>query len=312
MRSVFGTPPDPYLAAAPALARSARAGCGGDDGALHAAERHHADRRGSERRSHARPTMSASAWRLRWPCATRTRWSMATANRCCRACSGRRPEDRRGNVRHGRRCRRGTISNSTEEIAPAIAGPMIDVQFGPAGVQWCSRPLLEAIAESSAATGRRVHMHLLETIYQRAWADRGFPDGIVRYLRDIGLLSDRLTLAHCIHARPDELDMIAEVRRTHRHQFQLEPASAFGPGADCRCASARLRDRGRRRWSGARRRRRCAPRNAAGADDAWRARLPAHLDPRRSSSALAVRNGRRATGAPGTGELAPARRPTLS
>lgn len=31
----------------------------------------------------------------------------------------------------------------------------------------------------------------------------------VRWLRDIGLLSERLTLAHCIHARPDELEMIA-------------------------------------------------------------------------------------------------------
>src|SRR5439155_250038 len=75
----------------------------------------------------------------------------------------------------------------------------------PSGVM----PLLEAVAENSAQTGRRIHMHLLETIYQRAWADQHFPDGIVRYLRDIGLLSERLTLAHCIHARPDEMEMIA-------------------------------------------------------------------------------------------------------
>jgi cytosine/adenosine deaminase-related metal-dependent hydrolase len=53
-------------------------------------------------------------------------------------------------------------------------------------------------------------MHLLETIYQRAFADRAYPQGIVTHLRDIGLLSERLTLAHCVHARPDELDLIAE------------------------------------------------------------------------------------------------------
>src|SRR5258708_21516541 len=52
-------------------------------------------------------------------------------------------------------------------------------------------------------------MHLLETVHQRAWADANFPDGIVRCLRDIGFLSERLTLAHCIHARPDEIEMIA-------------------------------------------------------------------------------------------------------
>ena len=97
----------------------------------------------------------------------------------------------------------------TDAIAAAIAGPKVDVQLGPAGVQWCSKPLLEAVAENSAQTGRRIHMHLLETIYQRAWADQHFPDGIVRYLRDIGFLSERLTLAHCIHARPDEIEMIA-------------------------------------------------------------------------------------------------------
>ena len=103
----------------------------------------------------------------------------------------------------------GDYIELTETIASEIAGPKLDVQFGPAGVQWCSRPLLEAIAENSARTGRRVHMHLLETIYQRAWADRHFPNGVVRHLRDIGLLSTRLTLAHGIHARPDELEMIA-------------------------------------------------------------------------------------------------------
>ena len=66
-----------------------------------------------------------------------------------------------------------------------------------------------SIAKYGAQTGRRIHMHLLETIYQRAWADQHFPGGVVRYLRDIGFLSERLTLAHCIHARPDEIEMIA-------------------------------------------------------------------------------------------------------
>src|SRR5260370_25177379 len=85
----------------------------------------------------------------------------------------------------------------TDAIASAIAGPKIDVQLGPAGVQWCSKPLLEAVAENSAQTGRRIPMHLLATVYQRAWADQHFLQGVVRYLSDIGFLSERLTLAHC-------------------------------------------------------------------------------------------------------------------
>lgn len=97
-----------------------------------------------------------------------------------------------------------------DAVAAAAAGPGFEVQYGPNGPQWCSDALLEAIAKASARTGRRIHMHLLETRYQRAWADQNFPDGVVRHLDAIGLLSPRLSLAHCVWARPDELELLAE------------------------------------------------------------------------------------------------------
>src|SRR5580698_7964847 len=96
-----------------------------------------------------------------------------------------------------------------DEVAAAAAGPMFDVQFGPNGVQWCSDALLGAIAEASQRSGRRIHMHLLETRYQRAWADATHPGGVVKHLDALGLLSPRLTLAHCVWARPDELELLA-------------------------------------------------------------------------------------------------------
>jgi cytosine/adenosine deaminase-related metal-dependent hydrolase len=94
--------------------------------------------------------------------------------------------------------------------AAAAAGPDFDVQYGPNGVQWCSEALLTAIAEASERSGRHIHMHLLETRYQRQWADTAYPEGMVRMLDRIGLLSPRLTLAHCVWARPDELELLAE------------------------------------------------------------------------------------------------------
>ena len=97
-----------------------------------------------------------------------------------------------------------------DEVASAADSPIFNVQYGPNGVQWCSGALLQAIAEASQRTGRRVHMHLLETKYQRQWADANYPDGVVSMLDEIGLLSPRLTLAHCVWARPDELELLAE------------------------------------------------------------------------------------------------------
>src|SRR5690606_34703631 len=64
-------------------------------------------------------------------------------------------------------------------------------------------------ATAANTSGRRVHMHLLESRYQRAWADREYPQGVVRHLDEIGLLSPRLTVAHGTQLRPDECELLA-------------------------------------------------------------------------------------------------------
>ena len=145
-------------------------------------------------------------------------------------------------------------------------------------------------------------MHLLETIYQRAWADQNFPQGVVRYLRDIGFLSERLTLAHCIHARPDEIEMIAAsgARIVTNFSSNLHLRSGLAPIAaahQCGCAIAVGVDG-----------------LALDEDDdvlrEMRLVQMMHggLGFRRTWSsseflALAIANGRKATGAPGTGAL---------
>jgi cytosine/adenosine deaminase-related metal-dependent hydrolase len=96
-----------------------------------------------------------------------------------------------------------------EDVAAAAENPTFNVQYGPNGVQWCSDALLEAIAEASALSGRRIHMHLLETRYQRGYLDQLYGGDVVKFLDRIGLLSPRLSLAHCVWTRPDELELLA-------------------------------------------------------------------------------------------------------
>ncbi len=207
LRSALGTPVDPYLTAVSALARSARAGCA-------AMMIHYTRPSGTmplvDEASAIARAASDVGIRIAFALAVRDQNPIVYGDEAP-VLAGLSKDDRstieQMFIREPMSPR--AYIELTDAIASAIGGPMVDVQLGPAGVQWCSKPLLEAVAENSAQTGRRIHMHLLETIYQRAWADRHFPDGIVRYLRDIGFLSERLTLAHCIHARPDEIEMIA-------------------------------------------------------------------------------------------------------
>jgi cytosine/adenosine deaminase-related metal-dependent hydrolase len=301
IRSAFGTPPDPYLAAASALARSVRAGCASmmihytrPSGTMTSVE---------EAKAIARAADDVGI-RMAFALAVRDQNPIVYGDSGA-LLSSLSTEDRKTVedlfVRPAMSPR--DYIELTEAIASEIAGPKIDVQLGPAGVQWCSLPLLEAIAENSALTGRRIHMHLLETIYQRAWADEHFPGGIVHTLRDIGLLSKRLTLAHCIHARPDELEIIAAsgARIVTNFSSNLHLHSGLAPIAAahrCGCAIAVGVDG-----------------IALDEDDdvirEMRLVQMAHggLGFKRTWTrpeffGLAIRNGRAATGAPGTGELA--------
>jgi cytosine/adenosine deaminase-related metal-dependent hydrolase len=47
-------------------------------------------------------------------------------------------------------------------------------------------------------------MHLFETAYQKEWASAAYPAGLLTHLDAIGLLSERLTVAHGVHL--DEAD----------------------------------------------------------------------------------------------------------
>lgn len=300
-RSVLGTPPDPYLAAARAMARSAQAGCC-------AMMIHYTKPSGkmdmiSEARAIGKAAQDVGI-RLAFALSVRDQNPVvygdasdilarvpsesSAAMEALFAQAVVRPED---------------YLDLIDGISAAIAGPKIDVQYGPAGVQWCSKPLLEAIARRSAETGRRIHMHLLETIYQRRWADKAFPGGIVQYLASIGFLSKRLTLAHCIHATPEELKLIASsgARIVTNFSSNLHLRSGIAPIASayrCGCSIAvgvdglaldedddALREMRLVQMAHA----------GIGYDATW---TPSEF------FAHAIRNGRAATGSPGHGDLA--------
>jgi cytosine/adenosine deaminase-related metal-dependent hydrolase len=299
LRTALGSPVDPYLTAASALARSAKAGCA-------AMMVHYTRPSGTmplldEARAIARAASDVGI-RMAFAIAVRDQNPIVYGD-AEPVLAGLSSDDRKTIEELFVRAPMSPKAyiELIDAIAAGIAGPMVDVQLGPAGVQWCSKPLLEAVAENSAQTGRRIHMHLLETVYQRAWADQNFPD-MVCWLRDIGFLSERLTLAHCIHARPDELEMIAAsgARIVTNFSSNMHLRSGLAPIAaahKCGCAIAVGVDglaldedddilREMRLVQ--------MVHGGLGFKATW---TPAEM------FALAIRNGRRATGAPGSGEL---------
>ncbi|MGE0004125.1 MAG: amidohydrolase family protein [Parvibaculaceae bacterium] len=89
-------------------------------------------------------------------------------------------------------------------------GDRIAVQLAPANLHWCSDRALSAIAEASARHDAPVHMHLLETPFQRDYAPRQRGATAFRYLQRFGLHNPRLTIGHGVWLTGEEIDAVAE------------------------------------------------------------------------------------------------------
>jgi cytosine/adenosine deaminase-related metal-dependent hydrolase len=99
--------------------------------------------------------------------------------------------------------------DTVEQIAKCCDSPRFTVQYGPVGLEWCSDALLTEVSGAAAASDRRIHMHLLESRYQRGWTDREYAEGPVARLGKLGILSPRLTVAHGVWLRAEENRMLA-------------------------------------------------------------------------------------------------------
>ena len=85
----------------------------------------------------------------------------------------------------------------------------IRFMMGPVSVHWCSDGLLQAIWEQARALGLPIQTHLLESPYQRDRACARYGRSVIRYMSEAGLLSSRLSCAHCVHIRQPDIELLA-------------------------------------------------------------------------------------------------------
>jgi len=88
-------------------------------------------------------------------------------------------------------------------------GSGVRVFAGPGGVQWCSDELLAGCAELARRHDAGVHLHLVETMIQRAACRDRFGRGAAEALDDLGVLDRRCSLAHSVWLEPGDPERIA-------------------------------------------------------------------------------------------------------
>ncbi len=84
------------------------------------------------------------------------------------------------------------------------------VQLAPANLHWCSDTALARLADASSKHGVKLHMHLLETAYQKEYARRRTGGSAVEHLQRFGLLGPAMTLGHGTWLGEAEIGLLAQ------------------------------------------------------------------------------------------------------
>jgi cytosine/adenosine deaminase-related metal-dependent hydrolase len=90
------------------------------------------------------------------------------------------------------------------------AEPLAAIQIAPSNLHWLSDAALEGAARMAEETGAPMHVHLLETPYQKEYARRRGEGSAVAQLDRFGLLTPRTTLGHGVWMTGDDLARVAE------------------------------------------------------------------------------------------------------
>jgi cytosine/adenosine deaminase-related metal-dependent hydrolase len=98
-----------------------------------------------------------------------------------------------------------------ESLHAAYKGrPRVRIQLAPANLHWCSDAALTMLGDLSRRYDAPMHMHLVETAFQKEYARRRGGGTAVEYVERFGLLGPKLTLGHGVWLNEADIDKVAE------------------------------------------------------------------------------------------------------
>ena len=85
------------------------------------------------------------------------------------------------------------------------------VQLAPANLHWMTDDGLLALQEKSVAANVPMHIHLLETAYQKEYAYRRTGTTAVRHLEKLGMLGPHMTIGHGVWMTEEDIEICAGI-----------------------------------------------------------------------------------------------------
>ena len=88
----------------------------------------------------------------------------------------------------------------------------VKIQLAPANLHWCSDRALGVLSDASAKYRVPIHMHLLETAYQKEYAWRRGECTALEYIDRFDMVNERLTIGHGVWLNEKDIDRLAEAK----------------------------------------------------------------------------------------------------
>ena len=88
--------------------------------------------------------------------------------------------------------------------------PKARIQLAPANLHWMTDDGIIALKEKASNEGVPMHMHLLETPYQKEYAFKRTGTTAVKHLNDLKVLGPHMTLGHGVWMTEEDIEICAD------------------------------------------------------------------------------------------------------
>ncbi len=93
----------------------------------------------------------------------------------------------------------------------------VRILLSPSGYHWADEDTLRRIVDTARANNMGIHTHVLETVYQRLYANRTTGQSPVKRLADIGMVGPGVSYAHCVWVTEDDIRILADTGTSVSH-----------------------------------------------------------------------------------------------
>jgi 5-methylthioadenosine/S-adenosylhomocysteine deaminase len=118
-----------------------------------------------------------------------------------------------------------------EALSNQADGPMCKVGFGPLAPQWATKELLADVRAAADRLGAPIHVHAVQSIYQKIYGLDFLGKSLIAWMNDIGLLGKGLVIGHCVWPTQADIELMARTGTavTHHPSCNLRVRNGISP-----------------------------------------------------------------------------------